>query len=407
MLRLLLLAAVLASPVHARLVPPAAGIVAGRQAIATIVVSGRTPRALPRIQFAGSLDRRVVTAIAQKAGRRGTYRVRFTLPLAGRWVYRITTGRAAVGSGLVDVRVDSRLPGAEASAVCAGAGSFWPTETLALDFGSVWVACKESGELLRLHPETRQTQTGFRHVAPSLIGVTTGFGSVWALDGSRSGTLIRIDPNTNAGTARIDVGTSAPYNVWAGAGSMWVAGDQEREVVRIDPATNRVTAHIGVGDGPADLAFDGSSVWVIDHRDRTLFRIDADTNASHLLGTVPGDAPERMAFASGHLWITGRGTDLVEIDPASGDVLRTVEIGAGGIDVVSDGDTLWVPARNADVDVRGLPTMEALRRVDARSGTVASSLLASGPLDVHGLVADGNGVWIADNTHGVLYRVPR
>ena len=34
-----------------------------------------------------------------------------------------------------------------------------------------------------------------------------------------------------------------------------------------------------------------------------------------------------------------------------------------------------------------------------------SALAASGPLDVHGLVAGDGGVWLADNTNGVLYRV--
>jgi DNA-binding beta-propeller fold protein YncE len=186
-----------------------------------------------------------------------------------------------------------------------------------------------------------------------------------------------------------------------------VAGDQAAEIVRIDPATNAVVARIAVGDGPADLAFDGSDVYVIDHRDRTLFRIDARTNTSRLVATIPGDAPERLAWANDHLWITGRGTDLLEVDPDNGAVLRTVEIGAGGIDVVADGDTLWVPSRSSEVDARGLPTMEALRRVDAKSGAVTSSVVASGPLDVHGLVADDGGVWLADNTHGVLYRVSR
>jgi YVTN family beta-propeller protein len=405
-LSLLLVAAALGpAPGHARLVPPAEGIVAGKVATATVIVSGKVPRALLRVQFAPASGGRIVMAAARKTGRRGTYSVRFTLPLGGRWVYRISAGRATLGSGVVEVRADSRLPGAEASAICSDAGSFWPTETLALDFGSVWVACKESGQLLRIDPQTRQTQTGFRHVAPSLIGITTGFGSVWALDGSRSGTLIRIDPNTNAGTARIDVGTSAPYNVWAGAGSIWVADDQGREVVRIDPTTNSVVAQIPVGDGPADLVFEGPTAWAINHRDRDLYRIDTATNTARRLATIPGDTPERMVFAGGHLWITGRGTDLVEVDPDDGHVLRTVEIGAGGIDVVASGDTLWVPARNADTDARGFPTMEALRRVDARSGTVTASLTASAPLDVHGLAVDTRGVWLADNTHGVLYRV--
>jgi hypothetical protein len=114
-----------------------------------------------------------------------------------------------------------------------------------------------------------------------------------------------------------------------------------------------------------------------------------------------------MVFVDGHLWITGRGTDLLEVDPDNGKVLRTVDIGASGIDVVASGETLWVPSRSAEIDMRGFPTMETLRRVDARSGAVTASFLASAPLDVHGLVADDSGVWLADNTHGVLYRLRR
>jgi YVTN family beta-propeller protein len=395
-LGLLLVAAALV-PVHARLVPPADAIVAGQPATAAVIVTGAR-RPAPRVRF--TLEDRTVNATARSSGRRGRYTLRFTLPRGGSWAYRITVGGRAAGSGRLEARPDSHLPGADARAICAAAGPFWPTETLALDFGSTWIACKGLGVLLRFDPPAR-----IRAGGSSLIAVTTGFGAVWALDGARSGTLLRIDPGTNRVSARIDVGTAGAYNVWAGAGSVWVAGDQAAEVVRIDPATNAVTAHVPVGDGPADMVFRADNAWVINHRDLGLFRIDARTNTSQLLGRIPGGAPERMVFAAGHLWITGRGTDLLEVDPDTGTVLHTVEIGAGGIDVVAAGDTVWVPSRNADVDGRGFPTMDALRRVDARTGLVTQSFAASATLDVHGLVADDGGVWLADNTNGVLYRV--
>jgi YVTN family beta-propeller protein len=396
-LGLLLVTAALV-PVHARLVPPTDPIAAGQQATATVIVTGARRPAAPRVRF--TLEDSAVSATARPAGRRGRYTLRFRLPRGGAWAYRITVAGRAAGSGRLDVRPESRLPGADARAICAAAGPFWPTETLAMDFGSTWIACKSLGVLQRLDPSARIALGG-----SSLIAVTTGFGAVWALDGSRSGTLLRIDPGTNRVTARIDVGTAAAYNVWTGAGSVWVAGDQAAEVVRIDPATNAVAAHIAVGDGPADMVFSADTAWVIDHRDLGLFRIDVRTTTSRLLARIPGSAPERMVFAAGHLWITGRGTDLLEVDPGTGNVLSTVEIGAGGIDVVAAGNTLWVPSRNDDVDARGFPTMEALRRVDARTGVVTQSLLATAPLDVHGLVADDGGVWLADNTNGVLYRV--
>jgi YVTN family beta-propeller protein len=390
--------------INARLVLPAGRIVAGAATTATIrVTHGRAAHgAVARIRFASAGT--TVSATARPAAKRGTYSVRFRLPIGGAWTYRITIGRALAGTGRLDVRVDSRLPGVDAFAICPNAGAFWPTETLALDFGSAWIACKEAGVLRRFNTGTSRTTATFRLGGSDLIGVTTGFGSVWALDG-RSGTVTRIDPASNRVVARIALPASKPYNVWTGAGAVWVADDGRGEVVRIDPVTNKPVATIEVGDGPADLVFEGSSVWVINHRDRGLVRIDARTNTARLVSTIPGDAPERMVFAAGHLWITGRGTDLLVVDPDNGNVLRTVEIGAGGIDVVAAGDTLWVPSRNSEVDARGFPTMEALRRVDARSGAVTASIAASAPLDVHGLVADDSGVWLADNTHGVLYRV--
>jgi YVTN family beta-propeller protein len=249
-----------------------------------------------------------------------------------------------------------------------------------------------------------RTTTVLQLGGSDLIAVTTGFGSVWALDGAAA-RLTRIDPTGNALTASISLGTSKAYNVWTGAGAVWVADDGTGQLVRIDPATNKLVARIAVGDGPADVVFQGTTAWVINHRDRGLVQIDARTDTARLVATIPGDAPERMAWAADHLWITGRGTDLLEVDPASGAVLRTVDIGAGGIDVVALGNTLWVPARSAEVDRRGFPTMAMLRRVDARSGTVTASIATSGRLDVHGLVVDERGVWLADNTNGVLYRV--
>jgi YVTN family beta-propeller protein len=392
--------------VTARLVLPAGGILAGGRTTATIrVTHGRAAHgAVARIRFASGGA--TVSSTARPAARRGRYTVRFLLPVGGSWTYRITIGRALAGTGRVDVRVDSRLPGADAFAICPNAGAFWPTETLALDFSSAWIACKEVGVLRRFDPGTSRTTATFRLGGSDLIGVTTGFGSVWALDG-RSGTLTRIDPASNRVAARIALPASKPYNVWAGAGAVWVADDGRGEVVRVDPATNQPVASIEVGDGPADIVFDGTDAWVINHRDRSLVRIDTRTNTARLVAAIPGDAPERMVWLSGRLWITGRGTDLLEVDSNSGAVLRTVEIGAGGIDVVAAGGTLWVPSRNDEVDVRGFPTMEALRRIDARSGAVTASIAAAAPLDVHGLVADGSGVWLADNTHGVLYRVRR
>jgi len=181
--------------------------------------------------------------------------------------------------------------------------------------------------------------------------------------------------------------------------------DASGEVVRIAPATSKVTARSAVGDGPSDLAFTGGDVWVVNHRDRRLVRIDAVTNRAATVAVLPGDAPERIATLGGSLWVTGHGTDLLEVDPTNGRVVRVIEIGASGIDVVAGAGALWVPARTAAAERRGFPTLDALRRVTPSTGAVRTVARARGRVDVHGLAATRDAVWLADNTGGTLYRV--
>jgi hyaluronoglucosaminidase len=294
------------------------------------------------------------------------------------------------------------LPGARAIKVCAAAGPYWPTMTLALQGPSAWVACKEQSRVVRVNTATGRTVKSVP-LAGQAIAVTAGLGSIWAVDSG--GTLYRIDQATGKVVKRISLPTRAAYNAWIGGGSVWVADDQGAAVVRVSPRTNRVVARLPVGDGPADMAFSGSTAWVVNHRDKVLSRIDLAKNRSSKVAVLTGDAPERMVLLHGALWITGRGTDLLKVDPASGTVEQTIEIGASGIDVAAEGDELWVPTRSAQVDTTGFPTMDALKRVSATTGAVSTVATPTSRLDVHGIVARGGAVWLADNTNGYLYRV--
>ena len=299
---------------------------------------------------------------------------------------------------------DGRIPGARALRTCAAAGPYWPTMTLALAGKAAWVACKEQSRLIRLSlPSGRQTG-GVRLDAP-VTAVAVGLGSVWALDANS--TLYRLDRRTGRVRRRIQLDAIAAYNVWIGGGAVWVADDQGASVLRIAPSTNRVVAHIRVGDGPADMAFAGTQAWVVTHRDNTIFRIDMAKNAATRLTTLGGGdvAVERLVLLGGSLWATGRGAPLLEIDPVTGATSRSVDIGGTGIDVVAAAGALWVPVRTAAVDRTGFPTMTAGRRVTP-DGSVTTVAKARGRVDVHGLVAELGALWLADNTNGVVYRLP-
>ena len=225
----------------------------------------------------------------------------------------------------------------QAMRICAAAGPFWPTETLAPSGRIAWIACKEQSSLIRIDLASGRKTATVRLDAP-VTAVATGAGWVWALDGDS--TLYRVDASRARVTKRIGLPASAAYNIWIGGGSVWVADDQGARVLRISPATGKVVARFGVGDGPADMAFAGKRAWVIDHRDTTLFRIDLATNKATRLGTVgrAGDeAPERLALLGGSLWVTGRGVPLLQVDPETGATRRTIDIDGTGIDVVAAG----------------------------------------------------------------------
>ena len=304
---------------------------------------------------------------------------------------------------LVAAPAAGALPGARSVATCAAAGDYWPTMTLAFRGTTAWVACKEQSRLVRVNPVTGSTLKTVRLRGPA-IAVASGFGSLWALDSY--GTLYRV---TDAGkvTRRVATGALAAYNIWIGGGSVWVADDRGARVLRISPATGKVVARVRVGDGPASMAFSSGAAWVMNHRDRVLTRIDLARNTPHAVGVIGSadQAPERVAFAHGRLWVTGRGVDLLQVDPATARVERTIEIGGSGIDLVVAGDDVWVPARSAEVDRTGFPTMDALVRVSMTTGEAKIVARPTARVDVHGIAYARGALWLADNTGGVLYEV--
>jgi hypothetical protein len=317
----------------------------------------------------------------------------------------VTIALPAASSSSASLGVsDGRIAGARAMRACAAAGPYWPTMTLALAGRAAWVACKEQSRLVRLAlPSGRQTG-GVRLDAP-VTAVAVGLGSVWALD--TNSTLYRLDTGTGRIRRRIQLDAVAAYNIWIGGGAVWVADDQGASVLRVAPSTNKVVAHVCAGDGPADMVFAGAQAWVVTHRDNTIFRIDLAKNVATPLATLGGGnvAVERLALLGGSLWATGRGAPLLEIDPTTGATSRSVDIGGTGIDVVATAGALWVPVRTAAVDRTGFPTMTAVRRVTP-NGTVTTVAKARGRVDVHGLAAGLGAVWLADNTNGVVYRLP-
>ena len=188
---------------------------------------------------------------------------------------------------------------------------------------------------------------------------------------------------------------------------MWAPDDQESLLVRYDSGAGRVVATIPTGNGTSALVEFGGRIWILNHRDGTLQRIDPAANTIVTLSRLPGDAPERIVYAEGSLWVTGRGTDLLRVDPETGTVQATIEVGAGGIDVQAAAHGIWVAAPTAEEDRRGNPFLDRLLRVDPASNAIVETLRPTGRIVVNGTASTGDALWIADTAGGRLYRIAR
>jgi streptogramin lyase len=339
----------------------------------------------------------------RRAGR-NRYRLRAVFPFSGRW--QLLAGRRRLG--VVSVRpapaLVSALPTAQAFQLCGGTGPPYPQYALSRDpaSGALWASCRQQARLHRLSPASGETRAILR-LTSTPYSIAAGLGAVWSAE--RGPVVSRIDTRTGRAATAVTGGGFA--YIWTAAGSVWAADDEASALLRYDPAGRRVVATIPTGNGTSALAEDAGRLWIVNHRDGTLQRIDPAVNTSTALGRLPGDAPERMTYAEGSLWVTGRGTDLLRVDPATGAVRATIEVGAGAIDVAAAAHSIWVAVPTDEADRQGNPFLDRLLRVDPATNAVVETLRPTARIVVNGLVSTGNALWIADTAGGRLYRISR
>ncbi len=128
-------------------------------------------------------------------------------------------------------------------------------------YGALWVANQDSGTVSVIRPGAAKPirVSGI----PSPDGISAGAGGIWvAAYGVHA--VYRIDPDTHAIVARIDLGTPADFlfGVTAGVHGVWAFEDHH--AVRINPATDRVIARIRFprGTEPKAVASTPDGVWI-------------------------------------------------------------------------------------------------------------------------------------------------
>ena len=215
--------------------------------------------------------------------------------------------------------------------------------------------------VIRLDPQTGGTVATIEVPrAPTSLVYTPGI--VWVSNfGLRAKTVSKIDSHTNQ-LAEEPVRTgAAPYGMTAGDGSVWVVNHDEGTLTRIDPGTSQVIANILLPKEPHRVAFGEGAIWVGNWHDRSISRIDPGTD--QVVGDpIPiGYVAGNIAAGYGNVWVTSdyRGVQafpepfedhvvLVRIDPQTNTVVDTIPLGGHPVDVEVTEGAVWVSIQNPD-----------------------------------------------------------
>jgi outer membrane protein assembly factor BamB len=176
--------------------------------------------------------------------------------------------------------------------------------------------------------------------AQTVAGVTHDGRHVWAATGAR---LVAFDAASGEVARTLDRACDAG-TAFDGKHLYQIA---EARIDKIDPATGAVVATIpapGKG-GDSGLAWAEGSLWVGQYRDRKIYQVDPNTG--DVLRTI-----ESNRFVTGVTWVEGElwhatwdgdESDIRRIDPQSGAVLDRIEMprGTGVSGLESDGADLF------------------------------------------------------------------
>jgi streptogramin lyase len=211
--------------------------------------------------------------------------------------------------------------------------------------GSVWLI--RPPLVLKVDPQDGSSLpvAGLESGSANELGV--GLGRVWAIGYE----LWPIDPAAGRAGAPIDYGQqgAAFFNgsgVVAAFDRVWVS-TTAHAVVEVDPRT-RETRSIDVGETPGAIAAGAASVWVLDETANAVSRIDPSSGRA--LDPIPlTGRQDALAIGEGFVWVLdGRVGTLTPIDEASGEVRSPVDVGAGASSVAVGGGSIWV-ANGGDV----------------------------------------------------------
>jgi streptogramin lyase len=213
---------------------------------------------------------------------------------------------------------------------------------LAYSAGSIWVATGDdlTSELVRVDPASGAVLAVIDlPLATSIWSMTdAGDGGVWALD-RVNGTIIPIDPATNAAGEPIELGYGAT-DMDLVDGVAWVSADLADELLRVDVATREIVRvpaeHVNGG-----VAIDARGVWAVDELGDRLTLIDTELEVPVLGWQFELEVGHPVA-ANGGVWMPSETGALLVFDSETGEVAALYGLPEGFTEAKAALDSVWL-----------------------------------------------------------------
>lgn len=232
---------------------------------------------------------------------------------------------------------------------------------IAAGMGAVWVGIQGDSTVVRIDPTSGMPGPPIP-VPGGPVGMAIDDTGLWVA--STDGLSVsRLHPETGVALAAPVALAARPSAIAAGAGSVWVAGE-DGSLTRIDAEAARVTSTIDIGGSPAGLAVDGTTIWIAD-RDGGVSRLDTTNPSTPSRRVTTTSAPEALAVAGDEVWVTTGASPSTH----RGGTLRVLFTIYGGLDPTGP-----FPHNAARLQADGLV---GYRRVGGAAGSALLPALAT------------------------------
>ena len=261
---------------------------------------------------------------------------------------------------------------------------------------SLWVVNVNERTLTKIDTDARSVvgsvavpvATG-RNIPKLLVAVAGDDVWVWACHL----TLYRVDPVSAQVIQELeifrDTGAFPDFScaITAAPGSVWVPIDLPRELVHVKAPADQLATISERIPAPRDfrsgMTLGAGSIWLADRRGGAVRRVDPATGG--VIGTINlGEGLSAMTFGYGAVWVANDSEDtVVRIAPRTNSVVRAISVGSDPAGLAVGPDAMWV-ANSGDGTVS---------RIDPETNSVTDTIrVGHRPA---GVAVAGGLVWVS------------